>query len=440
MKKNDSKKIRLILDNQLKLITPSIKEIKKINDYLKSFTLKIYDEIKREEIEAEIFIGGSFAKNTVVVRSNDEFSYDVDLFIRYDKKYQDNNISEMTEKILKVVKLDYTKLHGSRDYFRVDASKNIGIKFYTEIIPVIKVKNPKEASNITDLSYSHVNYIKKKVKNKKILDEIRLAKQFAYACNCYGAESYIKGFSGYGLELLIYKYGSFMKFLNEIAKLKDKEKLIIDIEKHYKNKQSIMIDVNSSKLQSPIILIDPVYKQRNVLAALNDETFREFKYYTKEFLKKPNEEFFEIKNIDIDKIKENAEKKKLEFLLFELHTEKQEGDVAGTKLMKFYNFLSKEVEKYFSIKEKGFFYDDKKSARCYFVAKSKNEILQTGPKVSMKNNSDAFKKAHKNYFIKKGTLYAKQKVNFNLKDFFEKWKEKNKKIVNDMSITGMKLI
>jgi len=54
---------------------------------------------------------------------------------------------------------------------------------------------------------------------KKILDEIRIAKAFCYANNCYGAESYISGFSGYALELLVYHYKSFLKFIKSMVKL-----------------------------------------------------------------------------------------------------------------------------------------------------------------------------------------------------------------------------
>ena len=122
-------------------------------------------------------------------------------------------------------------VHGSRDYFRLKISPD----FFIELIPVKKVKNPKESENITDLSYSHVNYIKRKVKSKKVLDEIRIAKAFCYATKCYGAESYIKGFSGYALELLVYYYKGFMKFIKAMEKAK--EKIVIDIEKDYKNKQ-----------------------------------------------------------------------------------------------------------------------------------------------------------------------------------------------------------
>ena len=43
----------------------------------------------------------------------------------------------------------------------------------------------------------------------------------------------------------------------------------------------------------------------------------------------------------------------------------------------------------------------------------------------MKENVESFKKAHKNYFITKGKVYSKEKVNFSLKGFFKHWKNKN---------------
>ncbi len=63
-----------------------------------------------------------------------------------------------------------------------------------------------------------------------------LAKTFAHACDCYGAESYINGFSGYALELLICHYKTFSKFLKEIIKI-DNNQIIIDDAKFYKTKK-----------------------------------------------------------------------------------------------------------------------------------------------------------------------------------------------------------
>ena len=88
------------------------------------------------------------------------------------------------------------------------------------------------------ISYFHVNYVLSKLKkNPELSNEIKIAKAFCHGNDCYGAESYIRGFSGYALEILIIYYKSFLKFINAIADGNDK--IVIDIEKMYENKRMI---------------------------------------------------------------------------------------------------------------------------------------------------------------------------------------------------------
>ncbi len=421
------KKINFILKEVLKKVKPGESELQIIEDSFKEFLEKLNKKIKVLKINAEIFVGGSFAKNTVIKKDR----YDVDIFIRFDKKYKE--FSKLMDKIIKGIK-NTSIIHGSRDYFRIKITPTV----YFELIPVLKIKNPKESENTTDLSYSHVEYINKKIKSKKLLEEIMLAKAFCYANHCYGAESYIHGFSGYSLELLVYYYGSFLKFIKEVSKMKDK--ITIDIERHYKNKQSILIDMNSSKLHSPIILIDPTYKRRNALAALSEETFEKFKKECKKFLKNPSINAFEIQKTDLKKIKNDAEKRGCEFVLIEAKTDKESGDVAGSKLLKFYQHLNYEIEKFFQVKNKGFNYNGEKSARYFFAVKNKGEIAFRGPSIKDIKNVKEFEKKHKDYFIKKERIYAKKDFKENIKNFLESWKKKNKNKIKEMYVQELNII
>lgn len=423
------KKIDSILKLVLEKINPSKEELTIIKNSLKEFVEKFEKELKKKKIDAEIFVGGSFAKNTLIKKDY----YDLDIFIRFNKTYNDKEISKLTGRILKEF-VNVSIVHGSRDYFKVDISPS----FFIEVVPVIKVKNPKESRNITDLSYSHVKYIKRKIKSKKILEEIKLAKVFCYANHCYGAESYINGFSGYGLELLVYHYKGFLNFLKAIIKIQKKE--VIDLEKQYKNKQTVLMNVNSSKLKSPIILIDPTYKQRNVLAALSEETFEKFQKVCKKFLKNPSIKAFEIEKIDLEKIKKQAVKRKYEFILLETKTTKQEGDIAGSKLLKFYKHLESEIKKFFEVKNKGFNYNNKKSARSFFVVKTRKEILIEGPSIKDKKNLMKFKKKHKSIFVKGKRIYSRKKIEKNIKEFIKYWLLKNKRKLRDMHISKLEVI
>lgn len=418
--------VNFVLKKVLEKINPSEEELKEIEKKLKEFLVKLRKRIKASKLDVEVFVGGSFAKKTIIKKKE----YDVDIFLRFDKKYKDEEISKLTGKILR--NISKRKIHGSRDYFEIKINK---ILFF-EIIPVKKVKNSKEAKNITDLSYSHVNYVKKKLRSKKILEDIKIAKAFCYANKFYGAESHIGGFSGYSLELLIYHYGNFLKFIKKLYK--QKNKVIIDIEKQFKNKQEILMNLNAAKLNSPIILIDPTYKHRNVLAALNQETFKKFQRTCSNFLKNPSENFFTEKKINFEKIKKESKRKSLEFVLVDIKTNKQEGGIAGSKLKKFYIHLSREIEKFFDIKKRDFEYYNGQNANCFFVVKKKKEIIIPGPRLNQKESIKKFKKVHKQTFIKSGKVYAKNKINFDVKQFLEGWINKNKKKIKDMSIDSIK--
>ncbi|NMB67058.1 hypothetical protein GYA25_03295, partial [Candidatus Woesearchaeota archaeon] len=391
---------------------------------------RIKEEIKKQKIKTELFIGGSYAKGTLIKKG----IYDVDVFLRFDNSYKSEDISNLTEEILKRIKIDYKRIHGSRDYFRLDISK----LFFIELIPVIKVKKSEDAKNITDLSYFHVSYIKKKIKDKKILDEIKIAKAFCYAQNCYGAESYIQGFSGYSLELLICYYKSFLRFIKEMSKINENDKKIIDIEKLYKNKIDVLINMNSSKMQSPIVLIDPTYKERNALAALSEKTFNKFKKACSEFLKKPSINYFEEKKQDLIKIKEKVKKEDLDLIFISLETDKQEGDIAGTKLLKFFNYLLREIEKFYLIKNKGFEYLGNKNAKGFILVKAKEFIEFKGPFLEDKKNCDAFKKEHKSTYTKNKRLYAKEIFNKKIEDFLKEFISINSQRILDMNIVDVK--
>ncbi len=147
-----------------------------------------------------------------------------------------------------------------------------------------------------------------------------------------------------------------------------------------------------------------------------------------------------MKKINIEKIKEGALKKEKEFILIEARTDKPEGDIAGSKLLKFYNYLGKEISLFFTEKNKGFNYNGKKSARYFFVAERKKEIIYSGPFIDDREHCINFKRQHMNVYEQKGRLYSKEKINFSLREFLEKWKIKNAKIIKEMYIDNLNYI
>ena len=255
----------------------------------------------------------------------------------------------------------------------------------------------------------------------------------------YGAESYIQGFSGYAVECLIIYYKSFLKMLREVIKLKTGERIVIDIEKLYKRKNDVFFDMNENKLHSPIILVDPTNRERNALASLSHETFAKFQKAAKKFLKKPSLDFFKEKEIDEKSIKKEAQKKKAEFVKIEIKTDRQIGDIAGTKLKKFYFVLMKQINLYFNILRSEFQYDQEQKAGLFFILKSRNEVVRIGPPLHMKKHVKSFMSEHRSTYEKNKYIHAKIPVNFTGKAYLDSWMKGNKKTLDEMSITDMKL-
>ena len=420
---------KILRDERLR-VKPSKEELKILKRDVDGIVSLLELEIKKQGVNADVFIGGSFAKGTLLKRED----YDIDIFIRFDWRLKDITLylEKIVNGVAEKIKKGAEKLHGSRDYFRIYNGKVM-----IEIIPVYKVKKPKEARNVTDFSYFHVNYVKKKIKKAQIADDILLAKSFCKAQGVYGAESYINGFSGYGLECLIINYSSFLKMLKALVKIKIGGRIILDPEKYYKNKNDVLFSLNEARIQSPIVLVDPTWKERNVLAALNKESFSRFQQKAKEFLRRPSEKFFETNEKDLNKLKEIARKKNAEFIHIEIETDRQEGDIAGTKMKKFSRFLESQLKKYFEIFDRKFSYSNGKKANFYLAVKHRGKILIYGPPVEMKKHAKAFKAKHKNYYEKDGKLYSEMKVDFSAKRFLERFGEENKTKIGEMGIVGM---
>ncbi len=432
LKKYMKKNVQSILKQEIQLLLPDKVALKKVNELTKYFLDTLEKELIKYKIDADVFVGGSFAKGTFIKSDK----YDVDVFVRFDWKYE--QLSEILEPVLRnVVKLGglkFEKIHGSRDYFKVMSDDSNG---YFEVIPVTRIKKPREERNVTDLSYFHVPYVKKHIRG--LGDEVRLAKQFFKAQRVYGAETYVSGFSGYTVELLIIYYKSFLKMLRALVKMKSGERIVIDLAKHYKNKKDVFVELNGAKLHSPIILIDPTYKERNALAALSHDTFVKTQKSALLFLRNPSLNFFIKKHLNVESLRKRASHEKLNFVHLKFETDKQPGDIAGTKMKKFSEMLAEEINIYFDIKESYFSYSGEHDSESYILAKSRQEIVRIGPPLIMKKHVSHFKNEHLNTFVKGKFIHARISVKFDLHSYLDAWQKANEKKMNEMHITEMKI-
>ncbi len=384
-----------VFEKVLSTICPSPSQ-RKIFDSVSS---QFISQLHKQAVHAGVILGGSGAKDTWLANI-----HDVDIFVVFDRAKYAEKLSDLSNILegwlasaFKGMKVE--RIHGSRDYFSLFYE---GIRF--EVVPIIGISRAADAFNITDISPLHSVWVNSHASRLK--DDIRLAKQFCKAQGVYGAESHIRAFSGYILEILVVYYGSFQKLLSAAAKWK--MPVIVDVEGYYL-KKTVFFELNKSKLQSPLIVVDPVDKSRNAAAALCDERFLAFISAAKKFLKKPSAAFFEYVPFDLGMLRSTHKKEVL--LLIEVVPLPGKEDVVGMKVLKAQDYVAYGLA-HFGVVDKGCSFDShSKLGWVMWFALERQKLpefyIQTGPPVDKVKFVQNFKDQHTGVYVKDGVLCAK---------------------------------
>lgn len=261
-----------LLEKVLKKIVPSKKELELEEKISKQLVEKIK---KTEGKHVDAIIAGSIARNTHL--RNDR---DIDIFVMFPKHLGRIEFEKQGLKIGKAVFRghNWEKAYSEHPYIRGTIKG-----FAVEIVPSYKVKSPMELKSSVDRTPFHNKYLLERL-SEQHRKEIRLLKQFLKGINCYGADLKTNSFPGYVAELLVLKYGSFSKVLENASNWKIGT--VIDLE------HELSDDEARKKFNHHLIVVDPVDESRNVSAALSLEQFNRFVAACNAFLKKPSVQFF----------------------------------------------------------------------------------------------------------------------------------------------------
>lgn len=408
----------------LKKIKPDEKERSKREEIVELFLSELSKAKDAKKYDCDFFIGGSFGKDTYLKGSSD-----VDVFVRFAKTYDDSKLSVMLERMLDVSKFKFRKLKGSRDYFCIDF-KERGFELKIEVVPNKRIDKIFEVVNSTDVSPLHVEFLRGKIEeNPKIRDEIRLAKQYFKAKKLYGAESYIGGFSGHVIDILIAYYGSLKNLIYDAKNWG--ERTVIDINKLFKSEREALDNIDSSK-HSNLIVVDPIIKERNAARALFEENYFRFLVIANNF-DEFRESDFEVVKFNLHKAIKGAKKfakvngLSAYFYVFKIELGEISEDIAGSKLLR----LNKRLEKYFEGFDftvfKNDFFIDLSQGVCLFSLMFENTKISglkkvVGPFVYMKDALSKFIKDKEYYFVEGNRLYSYEKRLFTRVDEVNKFK------------------
>jgi tRNA nucleotidyltransferase (CCA-adding enzyme) len=273
----DMQKIEAITKQVLEKITPGKEDRAKVDAITRELEQKVALACKQEGIPAVVRVEGSVAKDTWL-RENP----DIDIFMRLPTSIPRKSLGEIGLKIAKKAAGTYEQVERFAEHPYLE----IFVEGYrVDLVPCYDAK-PGEWQSATDRTPYHTDYIKKNL-SKGLNNEVRLLKKFMQDVGVYGAEIKVGGFSGYLCELLIIKYCSFAETVRAFAKCD--QRVIIDIENYYKNRENEL----SLLFPEPLVMVDPVDKGRNVASALQPQKLYNFVGAARAFLKKPDAIFFD---------------------------------------------------------------------------------------------------------------------------------------------------
>lgn len=414
---------RLILE-----IAPSENEIKEEKAFANSLIKRIKSHLPKN---SRALLAGSVAKGTFLKDSKD-----VDIFLLFSKSVEKEKFEGIVKKIAaKTFPTEKKETHyAEHPYVRIKFGNR-----KMDLVPAYDIKTAEEKASAVDRSVLHTKYILRKLQNSKRADVLLLKKLFK-ANGLYGAEIRVEGFSGYLCELLIIKYGSFINAMR--AMVKWRIPVVIDIEKHY---PTATLPMEKFRL-SPLIVIDPVDKQRNVSAIVSEANIKRAKTIAKKIISGNIGVFSgsekEFKEKELKKMMKTG-------TIYALSFPKPDivDDILWGQMKRFSKNIVTGLE-HLEFKVKNILLrEENKTCELYFGLKEDElgpKMLLKGPPIrnDLKKNVVTFKKAHKKArFVKKsGHIFAivKRRI-ITANDAFKLILSKEQNVPSHISVANIKI-
>jgi tRNA nucleotidyltransferase (CCA-adding enzyme) len=275
-------KAEAVFKRVLDRITPTEKERRDTDSAIKKIMLETEKVIK--PLRLKHTLAGSFLRDTWLA---DKLEFDIFILFpeRVSREELEKSGLELGKKIVAGLKGQYEIAYAEHPYIRAVVDG-----FAVDFVPCYDIKDPGSIKSAVDRTPHHNRYILKKL-SKKLSPQVRLLKQFCKGLGVYGSDLRVEGFSGYLTELLIIRYKTLKNLMLDASKW-EAGKVMIDLEGRHAGKE---LDVKEKFPGQPLIVIDPVDKNRNVAAAVSPANFEWFKQSCKSFLQSPSKSYFDTK-------------------------------------------------------------------------------------------------------------------------------------------------
>jgi tRNA nucleotidyltransferase (CCA-adding enzyme) len=295
----ENEEINRICKEVIRRIRPDVAERAVVKDVADRIINMLNQKAVEQGIEAHAISVGSTARNTWVHGETD-----LDIFIMFPADMSEEDLKEKGLALAKTISDRHEERYASHPYIHAYFYDVEGrTEYEADLVPCFAVKDASALKSAVDRTPFHNEYIIERMQGLE--DDVLLLKQFMMCLDIYGSELRRKGFSGYLCELLILNYSSFVELLRNASRWRYGERIDIEGEGKYKG-------------EDPLIVIDPVDRNRNVAAAVSEYSFCRFIDAAREFMVHPQMKFFLPRDADTmsaDEFAKQVKKRGTEFVM-----------------------------------------------------------------------------------------------------------------------------
>ena len=351
-----------VLDQARKISIPTEKEQEKVKKISELVLQLVKEQSAKFPQVIGVELGGSYAKGTWL-----SGEVDLDIFVKL-KKETDETTFESVGKTI-----GFDSLKKFKPYVRYSEHPYVEAEIENtrvNVVPCYDVE-PGNWKSAADRSSFHTKFILESLDQSK-KDEVRLLKKFLMGVGIYGAEIAKEGFGGYVAEVLIHHYGSFLGVLQAAS----------DFAQHQ------IVGNPTKKFETPLIIIDPVDRNRNLGTAISAESVGSFILASRAFLKKPFLSFFRPKPRLVNK------KNLSNAIIVKFNFKKRSPDIIWGQIKRAATAVAGQLELGgFEVLRKSSITDEKSEVALVFLLRApkiEKNVIRKGPDVFMRKESENY--------------------------------------------------
>ncbi|MEA3204086.1 MAG: hypothetical protein QOI63_1766 [Thermoplasmata archaeon] len=248
--------------------TPSAEEERQMHATAGDLVALLGKELAKERVPGHASVQGSVAKGTWL-----RGSADVDLFLLLDPAVPQERLEQVALAVGPRVLEGCHKRYAQHPYV-IGSFRGLQV----DLVPAYEVATAGAKMSAVDRTPFHTAWVRQHLAGRA--GEVRLAKKWMKGTGAYGAQTALGGFSGYLVEVLVARFGSFHGVLEWLAADATPRRIAL-------GPDLVKDDV------APLVVVDPVDPARNCSAAVHADTLALAVEAARAYAEAPSVRFFE---------------------------------------------------------------------------------------------------------------------------------------------------